>query len=1041
MKNIISFLLMTLIGTMLASPPARADKYDPLAWQDPEVNAINRLPIRAHFVPFRTEEAAITQSELPIETRFLPNYEQERRQSLDGTWKFKLYKTPSLTDGDHFLQEEKSSWQDIQVPGSWELQDFDAPIYTDERYPFAPNPPYLPDDYNPVGIYATTFDWHGEDGLDHILTFNSVESAFYVWLNDTFLGYSEDSRLPARFDVTKLLKRGENKLVLKVFRYSDGSYLEGQDFWRYSGVEGHVYITSRPKLRVEDFRLDALLSGDYKHGIFDLRFALSRPLKGGEGLSLKVLDQSGKVLIQEADLKEDRYQTTLSSIHPWSAEAPHTYRMVMTIKDANGRELESFCHSFGFRSVEMRQGMLHVNGKPITIKGVNRHEHDQHTGRTITVESMVEDIRLMKSFNINAVRNSHYPNRAEWYQLCTELGLYLVDEANLESHGMAFHEDKTLANYPEWENAFRERVMRMLAYNRNYTPIIIWSLGNESGYGRHFETMYQELKAADPTRPVQYEGGGFDSISDIYAPMYARIWRLHQHANQIQDKPLILCEYAHAMGNSVGNLQDYWDLIYKHDQLQGGFIWDWVDQTFRIKDEADRDIWAYGGDLGFVGVPNDSNFCANGLLAADRTLKPHIWEVKKVYQSIHFTPIDFHPGAIEVKNGYDFITLDDYYYKWEVTEDGVTVHEGSGVFPTLLPGDSWQLRIPLEEVKRDDNKEYFLNISAHYKDSTLLIPKGHTIAREQWLIQPSRQVAWRAKGKSALKLEKSPSAYLLIDPYTNSKVGFDRTNGSLTSLQHKGRELLLQGLRPNFWRPLTDNDVANGTPERCQTWKEIEKQLVLREFTVQETDGGHQLIAKYNLPNQESALTITYIVESATKIKVKVHFTPGKLTLPELPRFGVYLQLPSELDQMEWYGRGPHESYADRKSSAFVGRYKSSVRRDFYRYPRAQETGNKCDVRWFELSDGKLALRVRAGAKPLSMSALPFRQSALDYVPYDIERKHGGSVELEELVWLNIDYRQMGVGGDNTWGARVHPEYSIVPQEMSYDFEIEVYEK
>lgn len=1032
-----------LLAYVLVHIPAKADKYQPDAWQNPQINAINRLPMTAYFVPFSSEKAALEQSELPVEVRFFPNYKHERRMSLDGVWNFKLYKNPSLCDDNHFLHSNKSDWERIIVPGSWELQGFDAPIYTDESYPFPPNPPYLPEDYNPVGIYATTFEWHPEsqEGMEHILTFNAVESAFYVWLNGEFLGYSEDSRLPARFDATKLLKEGANQLVLKVFRYSDGSYLEGQDFWRYSGIEGHVYITSRPVVRVEDFQLDALLSEDYQEGIFDLKLSFSQPLRNGEKLNLKVLDSEGNILFKKDALQGDALRQEFKNILPWTAETPHTYRLVVTLQDSSGSDLESFVQFFGFRTVEMRQGMLMVNGKPITLKGVNRHEHDPITGRTITIESMLRDIELIKKFNINAVRSSHYPNRAEWYQLCTLLGLYVVDEANLESHGMRFHPDLTLANYPEWEQAFRERMMRMLSYNRNFTSIIIWSMGNESGYGTHFETMYHEIKQADPTRPAQYEGGGFEGKSDIFAPMYARIWRLRQHVNEIQERPLILCEYAHAMGNSVGNLQDYWDLIYKYDQLQGGFIWDWVDQSFRAKDEKGKDIWAYGGDLGFVGVPNDSNFCANGLVAADRTLKPHIWEVKKVYQSIHFEHKPFNPNVIRVKNGFDFISLDDYYYRWEITEDGDIISGGNEKFPTTQPGEVSELRLPIHWEEFSPDKEYHLNIYALRSDSALLLPKDHVVAKEQWLLQSaSKEPHNQSNISNTLVLTKHGEA-VRITSQNGKAVTFDSASGELTSLQLAGKEILKQGLRPNFWRPLTDNDVANGTLQRCQTWKNIEEQAKLHAFDVKETPSGYEVQTHYLLPEQESNLSLVYRIDNELRIAVQVSYKPGKKTLPEMPRFGCYLQLPKTFTQMEWYGRGPHESYADRKSSAFIGKYSADVRTDFYPYLRPQETGNKSDVRWLQLSDGSRTLKVTAVGEPLSVSAWPFAQEELGYIPYDIKRKHGGSIELGDLVWLNIDNAQMGVGGDNTWGARVHPEYSIIPQEMEYEFRIEFYER
>ncbi|MDY3883995.1 glycoside hydrolase family 2 TIM barrel-domain containing protein [Porphyromonas somerae] len=1039
-RTIFSFAVV--VSTLGLSHKTNAGEYNTTAWKDPQVNAINRLPISAYFSPFQNEVFAKAQSELPIEARFLPNYLNERRVSLNGVWKFKLYKNPTECADDSFLKENMSGWSNIQVPGSWELQGFDAPIYTDERYPFPPNPPHLPEDYNPVGIYATSFDWNGDASMSHILTFNSVESAFYVWLNGVFIGYSEDSRLPASFDVSNTLKDGSNKLVLKVFRYSDGSYLEGQDFWRYSGIEGEVFITSRPAFRVNDFRLNALLSDNYKSGILDLTVDLSRQRTNGESITITVLDEFGHPIIARTELQSNSFKTKIEEVIPWSAESPYSYRLFITTHNEAGEELESFCHFFGFRTVEMRQGLLLFNGKPITIKGVNRHEHDPIMGRTITVGSMVEDLKLMKAFNINAVRSSHYPNRAEWYQLCTLLGFYIVDEANLESHGMKFNENvKTLANFPEWELAFRERMLRMVAYNRNHTPIIIWSMGNESGYGRHFETMYHEIKTTDPTRPVQYEGGGFDSVSDIFAPMYARIWQLRRHANQIQDRPLILCEYAHAMGNSVGNLQDYWDLINKYDQLQGGFIWDWVDQVFNSKDKKGRDIWAYGGDLGYVGVPNDSNFCANGLVAADRSLKPHIWEVKKVYQSIQFNSITFEPEMFVASNGYDFISLDKFYYSWDILRDGEAIHHQVGEFPSILPKDNFVLHIPWKSFVNEDNHEYYLRLSAHLKDSTAILPKGHVVSISEWMIHSALPNELALEGKSQnIKMNRTSQSVVFTNFDTNKSVTFDLKTGFITSLNFAGKEFLKQGFRPNFWRPLTDNDVANNTLNRCKTWQRIEDQLSLQSFTTEEAASGFLVTAIYSLPEQHSSFKMSYLIDSQMKVEVTVHFAPGKLTLPEMPRFGVYMQLPKEFTQMTWYGRGPHESYADRKSSALVGKYSSDVRTDFYRYLRPQETGNKCDVRWAELSDEQYTIRVVAIDHLLNVSAWPFSQDEIDYIPYDIERKHGGSIELGDLVWLNIDHSQMGVGGDNTWGARVHPEYSIIPHEMEYKFVVELYE-
>lgn len=772
-----TFLLSSLLCT-----GALADN-EP--WQNPQVNEMNREPMHAHFTPFTNEANALKQRALPADVRFDVNPATERRITLDGTWKFLFSKNNDLCPKDfHKPGFSTRKWSKIEVPGSWELQGFDAPIYTDTRYPFPPNPPYVPTDYNPVGAYIREFtvpaSW---EGMDIFLNFEGVESAYYVWVNGELAGYAEDSRLPSHFNITHLLKKGNNKLAVKVFRYSDGSYLEGQDYWKYSGIERSVYLYARPQSRVKDFRMTAELINNYKDGELKLDVFLHRP-KAGETVEVKVMDKDKVIYDRKKSITSATdtlftQQQVFTNARAWNAETPNTYTLVVSTFDAQGKPQESFTHLFGFRTVEMMNGMQMINGQAVLFKGVNRHEHDPHKGRTITVGSMIHDIQLMKQFNLNGVRNCHYPNNYAWYELCTEFGLYMVDEANIESHGMMFHKDETLANYPDWEVPFMQRMSRMIARDRNYSAIVTWSMGNESGYGKHFETLYDYTKKIDPTRPVQYEGGGYNSKSDIYCPMYARIWRLRQHVNQRDARPMILCEYAHAMGNSVGNFQDYWDLIYKYDQLQGGFIWDWVDQTFAIKDENQRDIWAFGGDMGFVGVVNDSNFCANGLVAADRTPHPHIYEVKKVLQYIHFEPLAFTPNKIKVTNWHDFIGLEGYTLHWAVECDGKTVQNGEMDFPKIAPRNSANIELPLKALPAD-GKEYFLTLRAFTKHEAPLVPKGHEVAIEQWELPsaPSAKTVQPVEG--TLTVDRNNET--LTVKGNNFQVAFSTRNGEMTEL-------------------------------------------------------------------------------------------------------------------------------------------------------------------------------------------------------------------------------------------------------------------
>ncbi len=1037
MKRISIILVYTFLLSTLSLVAA-----DKVPWQDPEINQINREPMRAHFIPFKNEANALKQQGLPTHQRFDVSPSAERRISLNGTWKFHYSRNNDLFPQDfHKKNYNVKKWSQIAVPGSWELQGFDAPIYTDVDYPFPANPPFVPADYNPVGAYVHDFTVPKEwQGMDVFIDFEGVESAFYFWVNGEFAGYSEDSRLPAHFNITEHLTRGKNRLAVKVFRYSDGSYLEDQDYWKYSGIERDVYLYARPDMRVEDFKMTAFPVDNYRSGDFNLELKLGGALKSGR-VDVKILDKDKEIFSKNIVLNggADTIHTITNKfpqIRKWSAETPYLYQLVVSTYDAGGKALESFVHPFGFRIVEMKNGQQLINGVPVTFKGVNRHEHDQFTGRTITVESMLRDIELMKQFNINAVRTSHYPNRSEWYSLCDEYGLYLIDEANIESHGMMYHEDRTLANYPEWENQFMERMSRMVIRDRNFTSIVTWSLGNESGYGKHFETIYDWTKAFDPTRPVQYEGGGFNAKSDIYAPMYARIWALKRHVNQRDPRPMILCEYAHAMGNSVGNLQDYWDVIHEYDQLQGGFIWDWVDQTFRIQDEKGNPIWAYGGDMGFVGVPNDSNFCSNGLVAADRSLNPHIHEVKKVYQYIHFEQAPFTSNQFKVINRHDFICLDKYKARWRLETNGVVVEQGEMDFPKIKARQAGLITIPLK-TKREAGKEYFLTIEAFTKIEAPLVPKGHIVAYEQWLLPFENYEKSIEKVSGKLHVQKTPDRTVVKG--NDFYIEFSNASGEMLTLNYDGENYLQEGLQANFWRPLTDNDIANGHLARCLTWKDAGKNAKLRKLEINEKDENNllEIVMSYDMVEQESTLQYTYAIRPDGVMRVSMSFVPGEKALPEMPRLGMRMSLNPEYDIMTWLGRGPHENYADRKTSALVGKYEATVWEQYFPYTRAQETANKSDVRWFALRNKTGNGLLITGDEPLNVSVWNFHQDDIDYVPFDIERRHGGSIMKQDMVWVNIDHRLMGVGGDTTWGAQVHPEYTITPHAWSYSFTIQ----
>lgn len=1021
--------LFSIILLLLAIPGIAQDMPE---WENPLVNQVNREQMHAHFVPYSAAASAINKDE-----------KTQRRTSLNGIWKFHYSKNPASRPADFYKNNYKTGkWADITVPGSWELQGFDSPIYTDTRYPFPANPPFLPADYNPVGSYKRNFTVPASyEGMDVILHFGGVESAFYCWVNGQFVGYSEDSRLPAEFVITPYLKKGNNTLAVEVYRYSDGSYLECQDFWRYSGIERNVWLVARPQCRIQDFEVKADLANGYQDGIFDLNVVFDkRNREMGTAADIKIYDGKQEIFSERKTLDNGmdtlRFHYDLPAARRWTAETPELYKLVVTTLKPDGKVSEVFAHDFGFRKVEIKNGVLQVNGRPILIRGVNRHEHDPHTGRSITVESMIKDIQLMKQFNINAVRCCHYPDYEEWYELCDRYGIYLVDEANLESHGMDFTEIGTLATTPEWITPFMERMSRMVERDKNYPSVITWSLGNESGYGKHFETIYHWTKNRDNSRPVQYEGGGKEGKSDIYCPMYARIWRLREHVNERRPMPMIMCEYAHAMGNSVGNLQDYWDLIYKYDQLQGGFIWDWVDQTFAIKDKDGNNIWGYGGDMGFVGVKNDSNFCANGLVAADRSLHPHIWEVKKVHQYVHFEGVPFTKNKIKITNRHDFIGLEDYDFTWNIRSDGQKVAGGVIEMPVIEAGASAVIELPLPDIKAVPGTEYFLNLEACLKAARPLLEKGHLVASEQ-LQLPVEYVSVKPVREEG-RVNVAEGQQEIVLEGKDFRMVFSKQSGELVSLAYRGKEYLNAGLQPNFWRGLTDNDVANGMSARCVVWKDAGSKMQLMNMTAEAVDGGRKVLvsAEYKMPELSSLCNVRYSVYPDGAVRVENEFKAGEKVLPEIPRYGMRMILKGEFDQMTWFGRGPHENYWDRKLSADIDLYKASVWEQFHPYVRAQETGNKSDVRWCALQNGNGEGLLVSGTQPLNVSAWNFPMEDILYVKSDIEHRHGGSIRKKDMVWMNIDMQQMGVAGDNTWGAQTHPEYTITPEDQSYSFVI-----
>ncbi len=1031
-------LVFALILTVCSTSFAELSKLE-----DPSIISENRLAPHATMFPFGSVENA-----LKNDRDSSPYF-----KSLNGTWNFIYSENPDSRPFD-FYEEEYSveKMGEIAVPGNWEFLGYGFPIYLDEEYPFTPDPPFVPHDMNSVGSYRRDFilpeNW---DSRQTILHFAGVKSAMNLWINGKYVGYSQGSKTPAEFDITEYLHEGTNSVSLEVFRLCDGNYLEGQDSWRISGIEREVFLYSMPNTHIKDFFVNADLINEYRDGKLSLDIDLNRAerskiKKGIIKVELyessnddsPIFETDQKFNLKKKDSSKLSFEHFIKSPRIWNAETPELYTLVISLLDKKGGVIESVSSKIGFRKVEIRGGQLLVNGVPIYIRGVNRHEHNPELGRYVTEDEMILDIQLMKQFNINSVRTSHYPNIPRFYELCNEYGLYVIDEANIESHGMRFHEKgyELIASDINWEAAWLDRGMRMVERDKNHPSIIIWSMGNEAGDGINFETLYSEMKRRDPSRPIQYQPAWYDDHTDIVCPMYRNIDFITEYASQPQDRPLILCEYAHAMGNSVGNLQDYWDAIEKYDVLQGGYIWDWIDQTILATNENGEKYWAYGGDVGTEYAENDSNFCANGLVQADRSLNPHIWAVKKVYQPFKFRAVDLEKSLINIKNSHGFISSDRFVFRWKIEADGIMIQEG--ILPDLdiKAGDFQVINIDFAEISAKSGVEYFLTIQAITKEAAALLPKGHEVAWDQFKLPVYEQPVQLDK-TSFKKIEYSESKENLLVGGSDLFVRFSKKSGMIDSYKYNDKEMVLIGLRPNLWRAAIDNDLGNGYIDRCKIWKEDSNSIHLDSIIGKAVSNeSTEITAIYRHPKSGSKSTIRYTVYGSGMIDVDYEFSVGDtVELPEIPRIGMTMTLPVEFDQVEWFGRGPHESYWDRKTSAAIGRYSGSVWEQHYPYVRPQETGNKCHVRWLALYNNDKSGMMVVGKPTISASVFQFPYEDLYY---NAEKNLHGSIDVKpkDLITLNIDYRQMGVGGDNSWGARPHPEYTLDLKDYSYSFRL-----
>jgi beta-galactosidase len=970
-------------------------------------------------------------------------------KSLNGTWQFHLAQNPSERPFWFFKNDfDTRQWDEIQVPANWEVVGFDYPIYTNVKYPHEKTPPLIQEHYNPVGSYKRTFEVPAEwDGSEIIAHFGAVSSNMNLWVNEQYVGYSEDSKTPAEFNITEYLVPGENTMAVEVFRWSDASYLEDQDFWRLSGITRDAYLIARGPQALKDFRVGSSLDDSYTNGLFSLDVELAN---NGNLTVEAVLSNNGNIVKEFSETTDGttvNFAAEIPNVKQWSAEIPNLYELVITLK--NGEDVvEVIRQDVGFRRIEIIDANLRVNGKYVYIKGANLHEHNDKTGHVQDKETMLLDIKTMKENNLNAVRTSHYPQPELWYELCNKYGLYIVDEANIESHGMGYG-DESLAKNEDWKAAHLYRTKNMFERDKNQPCVVIWSLGNEAGNGVNFMATYDYLKSVDSTRPVQYEQAHGGANTDINCPMYMRMDGMERFAKEKADKPMIQCEYAHAMGNSVGNLQDYWDLIEKYDVLQGGFIWDWVDQGLWTTNEDGEGFWAYGGDFGPDTVPSDGNFCNNGLVDPDRAVKPHLLEVKKVYQHIGFDAVDLKKGVISIENKYVFMNLSAFDFVWEVTADGKTVDSGDLGSIDLAPGESKKVTIGFD-VKPEAGVEYFLNVHAKLKEDWSLVEAGWILAEEQF------EIPFVVPITLEYKMPEMPDVSLEETTETTTVKGegfavtFDKKAGIISSLKKGESEMLINGPVPNFWRAPIDNDFGNNLYNRSRVWRKAGENREVANVSVKKLNTNTvEVVFDFDLVNEAkekiASYKSIYTVYGTGDIVVENNFKMTADELPEIVRMGMNLVMPRKFDQMSWFGRGPQESYWDRKTGAFVGLYSGSVADQYWAYLRPQENGNKTDVRWVTITDETGNGLLFAGMPLLEVSAHHNIMEDFESVErtdgrqvegVEVINRHINDVKPRDLTSVNIDYKQMGVGGDDSWGAWTHDQYRLTGKEYSYAFKI-----
>ncbi|MGP2569562.1 glycoside hydrolase family 2 TIM barrel-domain containing protein [Ornithobacterium rhinotracheale] len=1027
--------LSFLCAMSMQAQQAEKPYLDPY-YENPAMQEENRLPMRATYFPYESVELA-KKNDPSASSRFL---------DLNGTWKFKWVKDRKQLPKDFYSTKfNDAKWDNFKVPATWEFNGYGTPIYVNESFEFAmknPQPPNIPDSIDqPAAAYRRVIDipssWDGKEIFIHL---GAVKSAYKLYVNGKYVGFGKDSKLPSEFNLTPYVKPGKNLIALEVRRWSDASFLEAQDMWRLSGITRDCYLYARPKMHFFDYESISQLINHYKDGEMRLRVqAFNNTDENQEKSTIEANlydDQGKKVWTGKQALSrlkmphgktENQFLANIPNAKPWTAETPNLYTLELILRDKDGKLQEVIRRPTGFRTVEIKGPLFLINGVPVKIKGVNRHDANSKTGQIISREDMEKDVKMMKELNMNAVRTSHYPNDPYFYDLCDKYGLYVMDEANVENHGMFYSADKTLANKPEWEKAHVMRITRMEQRDKNHPSIFAWSMGNESGNGWNFYQGYKALKGLDPSRPIHYEIAARDWNIDMESRMYRDPQFLIDYVNSNPTKPFIQCEYSHAMGNSLGGHQEYWDLYEKYPSLMGGFIWDWMDQGVEKKVNG-KTIYGYGGDWGDKNTPSDNNFLNNGVIGPNHTLHPHAYEVRCVQQFIGFT---YRNGIVNVKNKYFFKSLDNFIIHWQLLKDGKVVNEGDFEPTGIAAQKSKNYKLPFTA---GNDGEYILQLTAYTKAKEGILDAHTPLAFGEFVLSQYRRQAYTPQ-QATINVDENAQNISISD--ANFSATISKTKGRLENYTVDGKVIFEQGPYANFWRPGTDNDFGARLPKNYKNLKDADQNGEVESVSYKALNTGEiQVIIVKKLVDKTIQFTQTLTFDAAGSILVDNKYTPLKNDDKAISfKIGTHMILPTDFTNIEWYGRGPWESYQDRKQSAMVGLYKGAIKDQYHPYIRPQESGNKSDVRYAKITrnDGS-GFTIEPQSVFLNINALPYAPEQL-YPGEEKGQTHSGELEYDKNVHLDIDLNQLGLGGINSWGSLPLEKYRVYlykPYEYSY---------